>query len=208
MLPISFRNATRKLFTSKYDTMPENKGDQEVTGDENHSEVDNNLLLKDLMHYIKILMTWEPCWSQITKRGTGNLSFIIAFASSWGACNSWANTCRGCRVSVSKLKIILKIQVSNSANVDHSYIAWWGWEIKVNQQLTWGSIWQNYAIHETGNRKIMAQGKMYFLTLFMKKQVYLTSYVTNPHLTFKQPQMQRLCLMDMLARPKYTKIQR
>lgn len=36
-------------------------------------------------------VTWEPCWSHTTSLGTGNLSWMIAWASSWGTCNSCLN---------------------------------------------------------------------------------------------------------------------
>jgi hypothetical protein len=35
--------------------------------------------------------TWDPYWSQTTKRGTGNRSFMIELASSCGTFNNWAN---------------------------------------------------------------------------------------------------------------------
>lgn len=41
-------------------------------------------------------LAWEPCWSHTTNLGVGNLLWMISLASSWGACNSWANAqCSG-----------------------------------------------------------------------------------------------------------------
>jgi len=48
-------------------------------------------------------VTWDPCWSQTTRRGTGNLSFIIKSESSWGARSNWANACKNIWPKLTKL---------------------------------------------------------------------------------------------------------